>query len=560
MTDTIVQAGPETFDALLQDCFAVLGKRGAGKSSLRQAIFQHELDQDHRTVLIDPKGDSWGIRLMPDGVTKSPYQIPIFGGRHGDHALAVDQGQALGKLIATHNVSCILDLSNFQLSEKQSFMLDFARALHFHNRVAITLLVDEADQLAPETGGGQRTGGITPQLVNAMGALVLEGRQRGIIMGMFTQRSQHFSKRLLSQVDSFVGMKVLSPRDRDTYKGWFENHSRDAAKLVVDEVAQLSIGQGYVYVSAENLFAKVQFPAPTTFDSGRTVRHGDDLADIKLERVTADAIIGALTVADSTKAAPADLTRGLTTPEAARRDEEVAQLQAALASSQARVKHLSARVNAYRDWAASVTYDVEQILSRKIPGIETEDAEQPDTGPVPAPPADPGQSPPAFKSAIPPGADGAGGGELLNKAAKDIAYLLAVQGPLSWDDACVMLGFRPGSGWIRKTRKILDEAGLLNEAGDGRLSTSYDIGPGPHGTRDARAVRDTWEQKLRGPGAKMVFWLGMHGAMTRSSLADGINMSATAGWFRKGVKDLIGSNLVTESGDMLVPNPLLVDS
>lgn len=80
----------------LEDCGAILGRRGAGKSATKTLFFERELDAGRRCCLIDPKGDGWGIRLNPDGTPSRFQSVPIFGGDHGDIALTEEMGSTLG--------------------------------------------------------------------------------------------------------------------------------------------------------------------------------------------------------------------------------------------------------------------------------------------------------------------------------------------------------------------------------------------------------------------------------------------------------------------------------
>src|SRR5881398_320441 len=140
---------PIPLDAL-EDCGAILGRRGAGKSGTRTLLLEHELDRGRRCCLIDPKGDSWGIRLNPDRSPSRFQNVKIFGGAHGDLQLTDTMGAVLGEVVATHDLSCIVDCSAFSVAGMRRFMRDFAAALFENNRAALTLFVDEADQLAPQ--------------------------------------------------------------------------------------------------------------------------------------------------------------------------------------------------------------------------------------------------------------------------------------------------------------------------------------------------------------------------------------------------------------------------
>jgi DNA helicase HerA-like ATPase len=80
------------------ETFAILGKRGAGKSNTEVVMAEEFSAAGIPFVTIDPKGDWWGIRSSADG--KSPgLSVPVFGGRHGDVPLEATAGPMLADLI-----------------------------------------------------------------------------------------------------------------------------------------------------------------------------------------------------------------------------------------------------------------------------------------------------------------------------------------------------------------------------------------------------------------------------------------------------------------------------
>ena len=272
----------------LEDAGIVLGRRGAGKSNALMCLFEHELDAGHRAVMIDPKGDRWGIRMNHDG-SPSRYAIPIFGGDHGDLALTEDMGETLGKLVAGHDLSCLIDLSHLSLNAKQRFMLGFAPALLQHNRAALTLFIEEVDQFANQDPRYQPA-----MLVHHIANFSTLGRQRGIVPWVASQRPAKVNATVRSQADTFVGMKVTSPLDRDAYRDWFKGHGKDAAARVEEEIGRLSPGEALVWVGATEFFDKVKFPMAATFDSGRTPKHGERIEAFTLAPIDLGSIRKAL--------------------------------------------------------------------------------------------------------------------------------------------------------------------------------------------------------------------------------------------------------------------------
>lgn len=278
----------------LDDCGAILGRRGAGKSATKTLLFEHELDLGRRCCLVDPKGDGWGIRLNPNGSPSRFQSVAIFGGEHGDISLEADMGKNVGELIAKRDLSCIVDLSSFSIAGMRRFMSDFAETLYENNRAPLTLFVDEADQLAP-----QRLPADMAMLLHRMERLIRMGRQRGIFMWMMTQRPQLLNKNLLSQAETLIAMKMTTPHDRKAIRDWMEAHDPEQAKEVEANLAKLHIGEAYVWVPPADFLERIQFPLFSTFDSGRTPKHGERIVPIILPQIDVTEFEQALDLGDA---------------------------------------------------------------------------------------------------------------------------------------------------------------------------------------------------------------------------------------------------------------------
>lgn len=114
-------------DFVTQAC-AILAKRRVGKSYTARRIVEQLLRAGQQVVILDPKGDWWGIRSAADG--KGPgLPVTIFGGEHGDVALAVESGPVLAKLAAEERVSMVVDLSSFRKHEVATFAAAFLEDL-----------------------------------------------------------------------------------------------------------------------------------------------------------------------------------------------------------------------------------------------------------------------------------------------------------------------------------------------------------------------------------------------------------------------------------------------
>lgn len=133
---------------------AVIAKRRVGKSYLARKLAEQLHHARQQIVIVDPKGDHWGIRSGADG--KSPgLPIVIIGGEHGDVPLETGGGELVAKLVVEERVSALLDLSLLRKHEIATFMTAFLETLyrmkaHERYRTPLMLIVDEADAIMPQ--------------------------------------------------------------------------------------------------------------------------------------------------------------------------------------------------------------------------------------------------------------------------------------------------------------------------------------------------------------------------------------------------------------------------
>src|SRR5690606_6030758 len=103
-----------------------------------------------RVVIIDPTGAWWGLRSGADGNPDGGFPVTIFGGDHGDIPINDTAGARLAEAIAGREVQAIVDVSEMTGGEKTRFLTDFLQTLYAKNRAALHLVVDEADEIAPQ--------------------------------------------------------------------------------------------------------------------------------------------------------------------------------------------------------------------------------------------------------------------------------------------------------------------------------------------------------------------------------------------------------------------------
>lgn len=305
----------------LDDRLGFVGTSGSGKTYGAGTAVERLLHKRARVVIVDPLAAWWGLRLLADGKTASPFNVAIFGGLRGDLPLTQHAGELIGETAATMAESCIVDLSQLGTkSAERRFMTGFLDAIYrkaagepFH------LVIDEADLFAPQKPPkGDET------LLNLTEQIVRRGRIKGFIPWLITQRPAVINKNVLSQVDGLIAFMLTSSQDRDALDAWIEGQADKAgAKAIKDGLPALPIGTGVVWVPRRGILDTKAFPAKETFDSSRTPKRGEKLKARALKPLDLGALKGRLaTVEAETKASDPKALRA-----------EVARLTAELAKA-----------------------------------------------------------------------------------------------------------------------------------------------------------------------------------------------------------------------------------
>lgn len=157
---------------------AVIGVRGSGKSNTQARWVELLYEAGVAFVVIDPKGDWWGIQSSADG--KSPgLSVPVFGGLHGNFPLEPGAGTVIADLLVQHNMSAVLDISRLSKTGGQRrFLIDFCRQLMDRHQVdphVRCVILEEAHRYIPQQVKADQA-----ELKEAAAAILLEGRSFGL--------------------------------------------------------------------------------------------------------------------------------------------------------------------------------------------------------------------------------------------------------------------------------------------------------------------------------------------------------------------------------------------
>jgi uncharacterized protein len=164
--------------------------------------------------------------------------VPVFGGRHGDIPLEASAGHLMASLIVERGLTCVLDVSLFSKNDQIRFVTDFAEALFRmigDDPRPLHVFLEEAEEFLP-----QRVDAKSARMVGAYSKISKQGRTLGLGVTLITQRSASLNKDALSQTDTLILFRTVSPHDRKAVVAWAEYH--DEAKEVAQTLAELEPG------------------------------------------------------------------------------------------------------------------------------------------------------------------------------------------------------------------------------------------------------------------------------------------------------------------------------
>lgn len=272
---------------------AVIAKRRVGKSYTARRAAEQALRAKQQVVIVDPKGDHWGIRSAADG--KSPgLPVVIIGGERADVPLEPGSGELVARLVVEDRVSALLDLSLLRKHEVATFMTAFLETVYRLKareqfRTPLLLVIDEADAIAPQKPQPNEA-----RMLGAAEDVVRRGGQRGIGVMLVTQRSAVLNKNVLTQAELLIALRTIAPQDLAALDEWVKVHGTEEQRDKV-RAALPSLPDGVAFFwspgwpTSEGLFTTAKVLRIETFDSGATPKAGErrveprSVADVDLD-------------------------------------------------------------------------------------------------------------------------------------------------------------------------------------------------------------------------------------------------------------------------------------
>lgn len=568
----------------------VTGKTGSGKTSTakrqiedlcayREQYWDPMPSVLPRICILDPiKSDWWGITLSADG-KRPALPFVILGGPHGHVPLSDTSGVAIGELVASGQLPmCILDMAYFKMGGLQRFYCDFAETLFRKNRGPLHLVIEEAHEFAPKERSGASGENMA---VYWSKKLATAGRSKGLRLMLATQATQSLHNSLMGSCETLLAHRMSLPAHIEPVTKWLSAHlSKDGVEKIRADMPKLSNGQAYIV--HEGYVERRQFKMMQTFDNTRTPDGTEiEAAPPPVDRSKLLEIVG-----NAVKEAEANDVDTLKArikqlesdgPNVLTNDALHGQLDDAREAGH-RAGFTEGHV-AGRNWAVKAARNsLGEIVAeahRQMSAIENNTSIGPDASARPgendghrasaasppravASPADttkaqaPTPATPRRVSKV----EGASGPS--NGSAAGVILLKALARIRTVDDA-LQLGvvsfmsstsgyFRGGMKWIADCEYVeVSDAGIkITPRGDKYLTRFDNLNRRPF-TRTE--IISKWAEKLGGPSDRILLLLfdELGRSLAIQTIGSTLEMSATSGYFRKGVKRLRVSGLV--SGD-----------
>jgi uncharacterized protein len=286
---------PALPDNAATQVFAWMGRRGSGKTYGAGRLVELLLERGIQVCVVDPVGTWWGLRFAADGKGPSGFDIPVFGGWHGDMALPPTSGKVLAEMVATRSTSIVLDVSEMTEGEQARFMADFGTELFQRkkrHRSPLHLVLEECQEFAPQN--------VPPEgarMVGAMQRIFKLGRNFGVGGSLLSQRPQDVNKKVLNQAEVMLGFQLTGVLERKALRDWVQQV--DAGdREITDVLPGLATGRALIWSPGWlKHFGEHQLLKKRTYDASATPDGREQDAARKLPPIDLDELRAALEAA-----------------------------------------------------------------------------------------------------------------------------------------------------------------------------------------------------------------------------------------------------------------------
>jgi uncharacterized protein len=261
---------------------ALMGGNGSGKSYLGSKLEEEILRADGWTIILDPVGIHWGLRLSSDGITPSGLEIPVFGGLHGDVILTPESGALIADLLVDRRLSAVLDVSQFTDPELNRFSTDFGNRFWSRmkaKRQAVLLVFEEAQEFIPQNPqkGEEKKLHIYTRIAKL-------GRNYGIGVMLISQRPQDINKKVFNLTQLMFAFQMTGTHERKALEDWISYVGLDYK--FSDILPMLEVGEPFVASPRWLKVAeKFKIEEKKTFDSSATPEFDEEAETVRLDPI-----------------------------------------------------------------------------------------------------------------------------------------------------------------------------------------------------------------------------------------------------------------------------------
>lgn len=247
--------------------FAILAKRGAGKSYTGAVMAEEFFKNNIPFVVFDPIDVWWGLRLAKNGKDEG-LPVVVFGLEHADIQLDRDMGRKMAQAVVRENISCIISTFGMPKAGQRHLITEFSEEILSINNTPRHIFIEEAHEYIP-----QRVFGPLGKCFNAVSNLVVMGRNRGLGVTLINQRAATVNKDVLTQLDTLIALRSVGPQDRKALAEWVAFHGLQEDKRFEEfllSLPELPTGEGWVW-SPEflGIFQKIKIRHRETFHPDR---------------------------------------------------------------------------------------------------------------------------------------------------------------------------------------------------------------------------------------------------------------------------------------------------
>lgn len=266
--------------------FAILAKRGAGKTYTAAVMAEEFYKSGIPFVVFDPIDVWWGLRLSADGKEKG-LPIVVFGLEHADIKIDRDMGRKIAQAIVKDNISCVISTFGMPKVAQRHLIAEFSEEILNITNTPRHIFIEEAHEFVP-----QRVTGAMGKTFSAVEALVVMGRNRGLGVTLINQRAATVNKDVLTQLDTLLAFQNTSPQDRKALADWVEFHSAEGDfDKFMESLPHLPKGEGWIW-SPEfmGIFEKIKIRKRETFHPDRE-KIGDKFTMPNLDQIDIQSFI-----------------------------------------------------------------------------------------------------------------------------------------------------------------------------------------------------------------------------------------------------------------------------